>query len=179
MHDAAEIDDRRRLLEDFGLLSEQHGGTRMGGRVLGWLLLCDPPTQSLTQIADGLAVSKAAVSGAARELVRSGAAERASEPGRRGDSYRACRGKMDGMLHLEQVRFARRILQHALAAVADGDQTQPNYVLLRELHDLAEFLEGELPGLLARWEERSARNAAPSGGDSSHDEPLTTTGGTT
>ncbi len=179
MPDTAQIADRRRLVEDFGLLHEQNGGTRMCGRVLGWLLLSDPPIQSLTEIADGLTVSKAAVSAAARELARAGIAERVSEPGQRGDSYQACRGKMDGMLHLEQVALARRVLERALAAVADGDQTQSNYVLLRDLHDLAEFLEGELPGLLARWEERGARRAALRGDDPSNDEPLTTTGGPT
>jgi len=42
---------KRLLVEEFGLLYEEMDGTRMAGRVSGWLLLCDPPAQSLTQIA--------------------------------------------------------------------------------------------------------------------------------
>ena len=61
----------------------------MTGRVSGWLLLSDPPVQSLTEIAEGLGVSKAAVSGAARLLLQSRVVERVSEPGQRGDFYRA------------------------------------------------------------------------------------------
>ena len=62
--------EQRELIEEFGLLQEQMGGTRMTGRVSGWLLLADPPVQSLTEIAEGLGVSKAAVSGAARLLLQ-------------------------------------------------------------------------------------------------------------
>ena len=77
------------LVEDFALLTEEMGRTRMDGRVMAWLLLADPPVQSLTQIVQGLGVSKAAVSTAARSVLRSGLVERVSEPERRGDFYRA------------------------------------------------------------------------------------------
>ena len=75
-------EEQRRLVEEFGLLYEQMGGTRMAGRVSGYLLMCDPPVQSLTQIAEALGVSKAAVSGAARVLLQFGVVELVGEIGR-------------------------------------------------------------------------------------------------
>jgi DNA-binding IclR family transcriptional regulator len=65
-------------------LFELLGGPRTMGRVYGWLLICDPPQQSLTQLADALSVSKASVSTVARELQEAGMVERLPSPNRLG-----------------------------------------------------------------------------------------------
>ena len=43
------IPDEQLLLyvEDFGLYFEQFGLARTAGRMLGWLLVCDPPHQTM------------------------------------------------------------------------------------------------------------------------------------
>jgi DNA-binding transcriptional regulator GbsR (MarR family) len=105
-------------------------------------------------------VSKAAVSTAARSLLQVGAAERVSEPGQRGDFYRSKPGKPDGLLHLDQIRTLRRLCDRSLELVADKDQTQPNYALLREMREFLDFIEEEIPGLMARWEARAAQRKA-------------------
>jgi len=145
---------QRELIEEFGLLHEQMGGTRMTGRVSGWLLLCDPPVQSLTEIAEGLGVSKAAVSGATRLLLQSRIVERVGEPGHRGDFYRALPADPEGIVPLDHVRTLHGLIERGLRTVADRDQTQPNYRLMRDLLDFTAFVEAELPSLLARWRER-------------------------
>ena len=163
--------EQRELIEEFGLLQEQMGGTRMTGRVSGWLLLCTPPVQSLTEIAEGLGVSKAAVSGAARLLLQSRIVERVSEPGQRGDFYRALPADPDDIIPLDHVRTLHRLIERALQTVADRDQSQPNYSLMRDLLEFTAFVEAEMPTLLARWRERRANapptNAATPGGPSS------------
>ena len=170
--------EQRELIEEFGLLQEQMGGTRMTGRVSGWLLLSDPPVQSLTEIAEGLGVSKAAVSGAARLLLQSRFVERVGEPGQRGDFYRALPADPDDIMPLDHVHTLHRLIERALRTVADRDQSQPNYSLMRDLLEFTAFVEAELPTLLARWRERRAggprTTVAGSGGPSSSD-----TGGTT
>jgi len=153
-------EEQRQLVEEFGLLYEQMGGTRMAGRVSGYLLMCDPPIQSLTQIAEALGVSKAAVSGAARELLRYGVVELVGEPGQRGDFYRALPGQMDSMLRLDHVRTLHALLDRGLAAVADKDQTHANYALMHDLRDFFVFLETEIPGVIARWQRHQAESAA-------------------
>jgi DNA-binding transcriptional regulator GbsR (MarR family) len=52
------------------------GATRTMGRVYGWLMICDPPQQSLSQIAEALSVSKASVSTVARQLRKGGMIQR-------------------------------------------------------------------------------------------------------
>ena len=170
---------QRELVEEFGLLYERMGSTRMGGRVSGYLMMCDPPVQSLTGIAEALGVSKAAVSGAVRGLLQFGVVERVSEPGRRGDSYRALPGQMDTMLGLDHVRTLHTLLDRGLASVADKDQTHSNYALMRDLREFSAFLEAELPGVLERWVRRSTESAAARGALPPDDDPTRRSGGTT
>ena len=47
------------FVDRLGLFMEMLGGPRTMGRVYGWLLICDPPQQSLTELAQTLSVSKA------------------------------------------------------------------------------------------------------------------------
>ena len=154
--------EARLLAEEFGLLHEELGGTRMSGRVSAWLLLCDPPVQSLTQIAEALGVSKAAVSVATRSLLQAGLVERVSEPGRRGDSYRALAGQMDAVLHLDRIEALDKLVHLCLDLAVDKDPAASNVVLLRELAEFLDFLETEIPGLLQRWQATRAVRPATS-----------------
>jgi hypothetical protein len=162
MDDGERATTQRELVEEFGLLHEQMGGTRMTGRVSGWLLLCRPPRQSLTEIAEVLGVSKAAVSGAARLLVQARIIERVSEPGQRGDFYQAIPRDAASVLPVDHVHALHDLLVRSLATVADRDPAQANYALMRDMAELTAFIEAELPGLLARWHGRRAVTATPS-----------------
>lgn len=153
-------EEQRQLVEEFGLLYEQMGVTRMAGRVSGYLLMCDPPVQSLTQIAAALEVSKAAVSGAAHALLQFGVVELVGEPGQRGDFYRALPGQMDSMLRLDHVRTLHALLERGLASVADKDQTHSNYGLMHDLRDFSVFLEAEIPGVIARWQRHQEESSS-------------------
>jgi DNA-binding transcriptional regulator GbsR (MarR family) len=174
---AAMSPEQRELIEEFGLLNEEMGGTRMAGRVAGWLLLSDPPVQSLTEIADGLGVSKAAASGAARFLLQGRIIERVSEPGQRGDFYRALPADPFGIVPLDHVRTLHRLVERSLDTVADRDQSESNCVLMRDLLGFTAFVEAELPALLARWRERRTATSSDTVADGG--QPSLSTGGTT
>jgi len=163
----------RLLAEEFGLLLEEMGGTRMAGRVTAWLLLCDPPVQSLTEIAEALGVSKAAVSTAARSLLQAGRIERVSQPGRRGDCYRAVGGHLDAVLQVDRIDALAGLVGRCLELTADRDPRESNVVLLRELDDFLEFIKTEMPGLVDRWQATRAAHPGTSPEDTA------TTGGST
>jgi DNA-binding transcriptional regulator GbsR (MarR family) len=176
------VDERERvrhqrlLAEEFGLLFEEMGRTRMDGRVAAWLLVADPPVQSLTEIAKALGVSKAAVSSAARDLLQAEMVERVSEAGRRGDSYCSRAGELEGVLQLNHLQVFQRLVDRALALVADKDQTQSNYAQLHEMRDFLAFLEVEIPGLIARWQ--ALRAAMPSQAATARPDDIPNRGGT-
>jgi hypothetical protein len=68
---------------------------------------------------------------------------------------------METVLGVNHALTLKGLVDRALELVADQDQTQSNYVLLHEISEFLAFLEGEIPGLLARWNEHRA--AAPAG----------------
>src|SRR6266702_2142594 len=84
--------DERQFADDVGFFWESAGGTRMAGRVLGALLLADPPEMSSAQLTSFLGVSSGSVSTATRELIRPGLVQRVRMPGERQDYFRATMG---------------------------------------------------------------------------------------
>src|SRR5512147_713514 len=80
--------EQRHFIEDTGLFFEQMGMPRMAGRILGVLLISDPPAQSITEISEKLKASKSSVSIMARLLVEDGLVERVASPVPRRDYYR-------------------------------------------------------------------------------------------
>src|SRR5918995_5513901 len=77
----------RQFTEEFGLMGERSGMPRMVARLLGWLLICDPPSQSSTEIASALGVSRASVSIATRLLEAGGLIRRTALAGTRGHPF--------------------------------------------------------------------------------------------
>lgn len=75
------------LCEAFGRLFEDSGSTRIAGRLVGWLMLCDPPHQTQADLVEQLGVSKASVSTELRLLEQRGVVERTTQPGDRRSYY--------------------------------------------------------------------------------------------
>jgi len=155
----AELDrELRRFAEEVGVLFEAQGHTRMEGRIVGRLLVADPPVQSMTALSEYLGVSKASVSAATRVLVQTGAIERVSLPGDRRDYFRLRTDFLDGVLHesiAAMTRF-RSLLERALQLVSGDDQ--PHAALI-DTRDFYEFFERELTDVLQRWQ--AQRRATP------------------
>jgi DNA-binding transcriptional ArsR family regulator len=141
--DQAAID---RFVEEVGVMLEQDvAAPRMVGRVLGWLLVCDPPEQSAAELREALGASKGSISTATRLLLRMGYIERSRVRGERFDRFRARPEAWDETFwRTEQFSGPRRTLRLGLDALAD------------EPAERRERLE-ELDAMFAWWEERIPR----------------------
>src|ERR1700716_1606374 len=69
-------------------VSKSYGLPQMTGRVLGWLLVCDPVEQTAAQLAEALDASKGSISGATGILVRARLVDRLHVRGERADRFR-------------------------------------------------------------------------------------------
>lgn len=153
--DAPTGGDVRQLIEEIGTLFEAMGHTRMEGRVVGYLLVAEPPVQALGDIAAALEVTKGSVSTATRALERGGLLERIRYPGDRRDHFRIPPGLLDRLLDqsLEVAARFRQLLERALALTGGGSR----HAALQETHDFYVFLEGELRQMTSRWQERKGQ----------------------
>lgn len=151
--------DEEAFVEAMGQELVTQGMPRMAGRVWGYLLIADPPEQSAQQIAERLAASRGAVSGAVRLLTAAGLIERRTRRGDRREWLSAPEGTLSGLMsnYLPRIQAFRRLTARGLDLV--GDQPAPMGLGLRELHDFYLFFEREWPTLLARYE--AARGASP------------------
>lgn len=144
-------------VEEFGLFFEQFGSPRTAGRILGWLLVCDPPHQTMDELTEVLQVSKSSISTTSRMLMYIGLVSKVSFPGERKDFYRIpedawVRGwDAKNNQTTEMRQMAARGLE--LLPVADAERRER----LQEMHDLYAFLEAELPKLTQRWLETRAK----------------------
>jgi DNA-binding transcriptional regulator GbsR (MarR family) len=77
-----------RVVEQLGLLLTEVGMPRMPARVFAYVLAEDADRYTARELADGLRVSPAAISGAVRYLVQAGLLDKGREPESRSDHYR-------------------------------------------------------------------------------------------
>jgi DNA-binding transcriptional regulator GbsR (MarR family) len=147
--------EEKHFIEDIGLFFEQMGMPRMAGRILGVLLIADPPAQSITEIGEKLQASKSSVSIMARLLVERGLIERVASPVPRRDYYRF---KPGGWLiymrqWLDLMSALHQITERGLALIENKPPEMKER--LQTAHDLFSFIEQEFPALLAEIETRS------------------------
>lgn len=67
---------------------EEYGVPPIAGRILGWLMICDPPEQSAGEIAAAIGASKASLATNMRVLTDAKFVRRRSRPGERTNYYR-------------------------------------------------------------------------------------------
>jgi len=76
------------FVEQMGGYFESNGLTRLAGRLLGWLLVCEPERQSSEDLASALDASSGGISTNARTLIQFGYIERLALAGDRRTYYR-------------------------------------------------------------------------------------------
>ena len=136
------------------------GMPRMMARLLGYMLICDPSTQSIADLERALGVSRASISIATRLLQASGLIRRVAEPGSRGYRF-----EIDPGLHRPDERanpfgLLRQVLQHGVDVA--GGEGDPRSARLREARDFYAFVEHAVPEAIERYqaERRRAKEAS-------------------
>lgn len=152
--------ERDIFIEEMAIFMEEVGLPRMAGRVLGLLLICDPPHLSAAEIGSSLEASKGSISTMTRLLTNMGFVERVGVPQRRQSYFRVRPGVWRGMLatHVAKASAARLLAERGLRARNGGADAGDRRLL--EMRDLYAFLESELPALLSRWEASRGRGHA-------------------
>ncbi|MEE8469745.1 MAG: MarR family transcriptional regulator [Dehalococcoidia bacterium] len=145
--------NEQRFVEEVGLHFEQAGAPRMAGRIVGWLLICDPPHQSTGELAEALLASKGSISSATRLLIQMGMIERISLPGQRRDYFSIKPNSWDEMMkrRMAVVTDLRVIAERGLQLLEGKDLRVKRR--LEEMRSMYAFWERELPALMERWEE--------------------------
>ncbi|WP_246281564.1 GbsR/MarR family transcriptional regulator [Fodinicola acaciae] len=146
------MDDKLRFADLIGrFYAREYAFPPMAGRLMGFLLVCDPPRQSIAELSDALRASRSAITGAVKMLEERRIVSRWREAGERVDSIEidpSClvrpRGFDGGLFH-EMAALAREGLTHL-------DHDAPTQTaMLREAVEFYEFLARRIPALADEW----------------------------
>jgi len=162
MNDKRQVEEKQ-FVEEVGIVFEQTGLPRMAGRVLGWLLISDPPHQSTDELAEVLMASKGSISTTTRLLIQIGLLDRLSLPGVRHDYFRIRPYAWRHMIRRgleDEIKMFRQVVERGLGLI--GDKTPLTRQWLEEMRDVYAFLEQEFPALLERWEQEHQAKQATS-----------------
>jgi hypothetical protein len=142
----------QRFVDEVGLYSERAGLPLLAGRILGWLLVAQPPLQTLSNVASGLGTTTGIVRLAAQPLIHLGIVEMVNPPGDENEYFRLSMTGWSRMVahQLSEVAAFGALAEHGLALL-EGAAPERRERLLH-VRNLYASLEQALPELLARWE---------------------------
>jgi DNA-binding transcriptional regulator GbsR (MarR family) len=144
-----DLSAERRYAEEAGVVLAGMGLPQAYGKLLGWLLICEPAAQSGAEIVAALGLSKGSVSAGLRTLEAGGLVRRVAMPGRRGSFYEMTPDAIMRAAGSEKFTLFRRLMERGIEVV--GGEDLPGAERLRINRDFYAFLEAEVPKLVDRF----------------------------
>lgn len=142
--EASPIPGREQLLDwverTAAFFAEHYGLPPITGRILGWLMICDPAEQSAAEIAEAIGASRASLTTNMRLLTASELVRRRTRPGERTAYYRI---EDDAWEKVVRRRIAtltsfRRITQDGMDLVGGADGARATRI--RAAHEVYEWM---------------------------------------
>ena len=150
------------FIERWSRILATEGLPPVTGRLWAWLLICEPPDQTVEDIAQAIGASRGAISGAVRMLEPSGLIVRTK---RSGDRQRVlahlCRTRWSTAWRPRSARRARRCRPWTRSSRPSPTGPTRRSARLREAQRLYAMLLDMFPALIAQFKaERSAQATA-------------------
>ncbi len=135
--------------------ARRYGFPPMIGRLIGYLSVCDPPDQSINELADALLASRSAIAGAVKAVEVLHVLERTRAAGERMDRVRIDLSSPQALgMDVSEYEEMRDMAREGLEVLADAP-VQRRAVLL-EVAAFSEFLLEQMPLMQREWEARRA-----------------------
>lgn len=138
-----------RFVEMVGRFWESWGQPRTAGRILGWLMICDPPEQSSADLGEALDASAGSVSTTTRQLMQVGLVDRVTFPGDRASYFRL---HEHAWIQVMQARLEGIRGLHQLALAAESLTPELRADRVKDLRFITEFMLEEWPGVMDRMQ---------------------------
>lgn len=133
------------FIETMGRWWESTTGGRSAGRILGWLMICEPAHQSANDLVESLELSTGTVSTQIRVLEGIAFVERITFPGDRATYFQLKPDVWIGVM-MSEPQHIRRMLELSEAASALTPETRPDRVT--DMGFISRFLLERWPALM-------------------------------
>lgn len=147
------------FVDQMGGYFESSGFPRLGGRLLGWLLVCDPERQSSEELAAALGASSGGISTNARMLSQFGFIERLAVAGDRRSYFRLrphafAAGERQRIRTMADLRAMADAGLHAMRGSPPERGRR-----LQEMRDLSAYMETVLTNALDQFGDQTKENS--------------------
>ncbi|MGB0591198.1 MAG: GbsR/MarR family transcriptional regulator [Myxococcota bacterium] len=140
------------FVEESGVLFEEWGAPRMLGRIVGWLLCCDPAEQTAAQLCEVLRASKGSISTGTRSLLLMGVIEKLTRPGERAAYFRIGPGAWKNLMRRDAMRIKLMHEWSLRGLDMMASQSEAHRARLDELSGFLRFIDEEYPAFLERFD---------------------------
>jgi MarR family len=139
--------------------ARRYGFPPMVGRLLGYLAVCDPPDQSIAELAEALLASRSAIAGALSNMEATKVVQRSRAAGERMDRVWLDMNSPEATgMDITEYQELGALAREGLEVLADAPP-QRQAVLL-EMAAYADFLVEQMPRLQKEWASRRAEMVA-------------------
>jgi len=149
--------DEERFIERIGIQFDEMGIGRTPGRIIGSLMINDPPYMNMNELVEKTSMSKASISTGLALLTQIGFIERFSIPTERADYYRIENDFWKKSLHTKITALSgfTQAIDEALSLI--GNKAEDEYPdrtkTLEEMLAMYRFFENKLPDLFEEWDQ--------------------------
>lgn len=127
----------------------------MVGRLIGYLAVCDPPAQSIGDLADALLASRSAIANAVKVLETSHVVRRTRMAGERLDRVRLDMSTPEALgMDITEYQELGEMAREGLEVLRDAPEERR--ALLMEMSAFADFLLEQVPRMAQEWKVRRA-----------------------
>jgi len=147
------VSEERLFADEVGVVLSGMGLPAAFGKLMGWLLICDPPQQTSAQLAQSLGLSKGSVSTGMRSLEQLGMVRRVPARGR-GYAYEM---EADALVRTVDARRLYLVIHDVMQKGIDvlgGDESLPRVQRLRVTRDFYAFVAERVPQLIEEFASR-------------------------
>jgi DNA-binding transcriptional regulator GbsR (MarR family) len=125
----------------------------MVGRLIGYLAVCDPPEQSIGELAEALLASRSAIANAVNVLETVGSVRRTRAAGERMDRVHIEFSSPQSMgMDITEYEEMRDLVREGLEVVRDAPAERR--ALLLEMSEFADFVIEQVKRMQKEWQER-------------------------
>ena len=133
--------------------ARRYGMAPMVGRLIGYLSVCDPREQTISELAEALLASRSAIAGAVNTLETIRLVQRSRAAGERMDRVRIDTSSPQAMgFDMSEYQEQGELAREGLSMLADAPPERR--AILLEWAAFADFLVERLPLLEREWKER-------------------------
>ena len=156
---AADMNALAQAVERLGRVLEESGVPRMPARVFAYILAEDRDRYTAAELAEGLQVSPAAISGAVRYLTQTRLVVRERRPSGRGDLYRVVDGDVWGTIMTARLPLLDHYVTSLEEAAALLEPGSPGRNRVEETREYFAFAREGMADLVERWAKYRAERA--------------------